>query len=743
MENELKKFDARGRKKIYPVWLMFFGFSVLAVVLMYLISDGNIEEYRDFYMVYGMLVLFAILAFSVITLCAKVTYKKQFRKFNREQLSRINREAAKAPRLEHILITQDAIGYHLGLRTVLVPVEDIIRISRVHRKHRHVYHSGGIFVPVASEDAYIYVYTRDGKVHRMENNLTETLELEIYYYLAYTVCSKRPGVLVDDPMERIQINIPTEELIRRVDAAGTEDAGELEMRFNLERIYEMCSSDVGNSRWTEALLICTIMGIYILCYFLYQALPDFIPTEHALQKDLFARMGRTFGVGAVMAVPVVLVVGSYLKNVVFDKERIQTQVMAAIYLLCGMISLGGFVGYCLFAQDGATGVVYGIEAWKDWNAYQSGNLETAEGPLYMTDKPVEDGIQILKEEQYNYINGEGTCYSYYPGNIVNVKLMQDRYQVTYTPNLHIIVSLKDAQGYERIGFTKNELSKLQKELDLYLAQQAGERDVWKAGDCIIEKHPFVHGYEELTEEEKVDFDFLYGESMQEGVETTRSVAMPEQLEGNGFKKLNALYECNRMFDGYRHYHYMFENEKVYVSTTTYSEEEENTASEKYREKAEKIIKKMPKNLNDEEKIRWVTDYLLENTKVFDFFAWTEETDYGENTDSKKYKEGIFADSGYGALVFGIASEQGYMEAFGMLLEKAGVYSIAILPKEDSERSHYWNLIKIGKKWKAINVYQMAKNPDERETYNQISNDKMEKLLDTSGCYGGNEEIALP
>ncbi|MDE5862831.1 MAG: hypothetical protein K2H34_00600, partial [Lachnospiraceae bacterium] len=264
MENEIKKFDARGRKKIRPVALMFFGFSVLAIVLMYLISDGNIEEYRDFYRAYGMLVLFAILAFSVITLCAKATCKKEFKKFNREQLSRINREAAKAPRLEHILITQDAIGYHLGLRTVLIPVEDIIRISRVHRKHRHVYHSGSIFVPTVSEDAYIYVYTRDGKVHQMENNLTESLELEIYYYLAYTVCSKRPGVLVDDPMNRIQIDISTEELIRRVDAAGTEDAGELEMRFNLEHIYEMCSSDVGNSRWTEALLVCIIMGTYIL-----------------------------------------------------------------------------------------------------------------------------------------------------------------------------------------------------------------------------------------------------------------------------------------------------------------------------------------------------------------------------------------------------------------------------------------------------------------------------------------------
>ena len=743
MENEIKQFDARGRKKIYPVWLMFFGFSVLAIVLMYLISDGNIEKYRDFYRIYGMLVLFAILAFSVIIFCTKISYKKQFKKFNHEQLCRINREAAKAPRLEHILITQDAIGYHSGLRTVLVPVEDIVRISRVHQKGRHIYHSGGFFLPMVSEDAHIYVYTRDGKVHRMENNLTESLELEIFFYLAYMVRSKRPGVMVDNPMKPPRTDISMEELIRRADTGGTKDAGELEMRYNLERIYEMCSSDVGNSRWTEALLICTIMGIYIFCYFLYQALPDFIPTEHALQKDLYVRMGRTFGVGAVMAAPVILVLVSYLKNVLFDKERIQTKVLAAIYLWCGMVSLGGFVGYCMFAQDGAIGVVYGIEAWKDWKAYQSGNLETAEGPLYMTDKPVDDGVQTLKEDQYNYINGEGTCYSYYPESIVNAKMMQDSYQVTYTPNLHIIVSLKDAQGYERIGFTKKELAKLQQELDLYLAQLAGDRDVWKVGDCIIEKHPFVLGYEELTEEEKIDFDLLYGESMQEGVETTIDISMPELLEGNGYKKINALYECNRMFDSYRHYHYMFENEKVYVSQTVYSEEQENTASEKYHEKAEKVIKKMPKALSDLEKIQWVTDYLLTHTEVFDHSVWAEETDYGEDKDSKKYKEGIFVDSGYGALVLGVASEQGYMEAFGMLLEKAGVYSIAVLPKEDSERSHYWNLVKIGKKWKAINVYQMAKNPDEQEAYNQISNDRMEKLLETSGCYGGNEELALP
>lgn len=743
MESEIKKFDARGRKKVWPVWLTFFIFSALAVMLMYLISDGNIEEYKDFYMIYSVLILVTILLYFVIVLCAKVTYKKQLAKFDREQISRINREAAKAPRLEHILITQDVIGYHVGLRTVLVPVEDIIRISRVHQKHRHIYHTGGAFMPFASENAYIYVYTRDGKVHRMENNLTESLELEIFFYLAYTVRGKRPGILVDNPMERPRTDISTEELIRRVDAGGTKDAGALEMRFNLEHIYEMCSSDVGNSRWTETLLMFTIMATYIFCFFLFRAMPDVISTENALQKDLFVRMGRTFGVGAVMAVPVILVAGSYLKNVLFDKERIQTQVLAAIYLLFGMISVGGFAGYCLFAQDEALGTVYGIEAWKDWKAWQSGNLETAEGALHMTDKPVDDGIQIQKELQYHYINGEGTSYAYYPSTMVNARLMQSSYQVTYTPNLHIIVSLKDAQGYERIGLTEKEMPKLQKEIDMYMSQLAGERDVWKVGDCVIEKHPFVHGYDALTEEEKLNFDLLYDESMQEGVETTREVTMPEPLEGNGFKKINALYECNRRFDSYRHYHYMFENEKIYVSQTVYSEDERNEASEKYHEKAEKIIKKMPENLSDSEKIQWVTEELLAHTKVFNHSAWAEETDYGQDKDNKKYAEGVNADTGYGALVLGVASEQGYMEAFGMLLEKAGVYSIAVMPKEDSERSHCWNLIKIGKKWKAVNVYQMAKNPVEQETYNQISNDRMEKLLETSGCYGGNEEIGLP
>ncbi|MCM1157586.1 MAG: DUF4149 domain-containing protein [Bacteroidales bacterium] len=743
MENEIKKFAARGRKKAWTVWLFFYIFSVLAVLLMYLISDGNIEKYKDFYIIYGILILVTVFLYSIMFLCAKITGKKQDKKFTREQLDRINREAAKAPRLEHILITQDAVGYHVGLRTVLVPVEDIIRISRVRQKHRHVYHSGSIFVPASSEEAYIYVYTRDGRVHRMENNLTESLELEIFFYLAYTVRGKRPGVWVDNPMEPPRTDMTTEELIRRADSGGTQDAGELEMRYNLEHIYEMCASDVGNSRWTETLLVFTIMATYIFSFFLFRAMPDFIFTENALQKDLFVRMGRTFGVGAVMAVPVILVVGSYLKNVLFDKERLKTQVLAAIYLLLGMISVGGFVGYCLFVQDSALGTVYGIEAWKDWRAWQSGKLESARGVLYMTDKPVDDGIQIHKENQYHYINGEDTCYSYYPNMMVNAKLMQEAYTVTYTPNLHILVSLKDAQGYERIGLTEEELPKLQKEFDLYMSKLAGERDIWEVGDCIIEKHPFVHGYEVLTEEEKIDFDFLYSEIMQEGVESTRTISMPESLEGNSFKKINALYECNRQFDSFRHYRYMLENEKIYVSQTIFSEDEMNEASEKYHAEAEKIIREMPEKLNDEEKIQWVTDYLLEHVKIFDYFAWLEENDYGEDQDSEKYKQADYADSGYGALVMGMASEQGYMEAFGMLLEKAGVYSIAVLPEEDSERSHCWNLVKPGKKWKAVNVYQMAEHPDEQETYNQISNDEMEKLLDTSGCYGGNEEISLP
>lgn len=237
------------------------------------------------------------LSLLVIYLGSVKTLVKEKQKFSHEELYRINREAAKAPTLEHMLITQDVIGYHIGIRTVFIPVRDIIWVKRRQSVHTHVYHSGGVFMPMGWSDQYIDILTRDGQEHHIASDVKEELIQEIYHYLVFTVKMKRPGVIVghEDEWNRTKRKKHLTEIVARVDAAGEKDAGEVEMIYNLDRLYELCRSDIGNSRTTEVKLMAVIAVCYLLAFFLFRYAGQLIRCNHFLKQDLFCRMFQTFG----------------------------------------------------------------------------------------------------------------------------------------------------------------------------------------------------------------------------------------------------------------------------------------------------------------------------------------------------------------------------------------------------------------------------------------------------------------
>ena len=171
MEDQIKLFAARSRKKLIHFCQMYLIFMLFAIGIIYLLSNGNVGKYKDYYIALTSIAGIFVVLILIISLVANIGLKKQMKKFSREETSRINREAAKGPKLEHVLITQDVIAYALGIRTVLIPVHDIIWIKRRHVVRANVVHAKGMFFPMASSERYIDIRTRDNKVHHIANDV--------------------------------------------------------------------------------------------------------------------------------------------------------------------------------------------------------------------------------------------------------------------------------------------------------------------------------------------------------------------------------------------------------------------------------------------------------------------------------------------------------------------------------------------------------------------------------------------
>ncbi len=743
MEDQIKLFAARSKRKLFHFCQIYFIFILFCLVFSFLLSNGNVEKYKDHFISLAALPCILAIMLLLLSLLASMRLKRQLKMFSSEEIRRINREAAKGPKLEHILITQDVIAYARGMQTILIPVHDIIWIKRGRVVRANMIHTPGMIFPMASCERYIDIRTRDNKVHRIPNDVKEALEEEIYNYLVFTVKMKRPCVLLGREADWNRVKKDEfQEIVERVDAVGEEDAGELEMLYNLEHLYELCRSDIGNSRQSEVKLMAAIVVSYFAAFFLFKKPDLFFHRDNLLEMDLFSRVFQTFGVGFIMFLPIIFCLVCFLKNVILDKERTITQALMAIYFLFAIIAIGGFAGFVLMTMER----VHGLEAAIDWQAYAAGELETYEGMLVNTTSPVVNQTKIRTNEKYQYFQGEQTAFRYYPEYCVEPDLMQQSYRITYTPRLQIAASLTDSNGNDRLALNKKELKKQQEAYEKHYQKERekyADTGVWEVGDIIFPKNPQVYGYSMLTEEQQIDFDLLYSEIMQEGVETTRLFYLPIPLEKSEFSEINALYDCNHKFDAFEIYRYMTNDgsvvQKAYVSRTTYSEEDYNSYSAKYQKRAKKIAEGIPKDLNTKEKVIWISDYLQKHVKVFDYFRWLDQTNDGQKKSSPEYKKGVLANTGYGALSYGIASCQGYMEAFGMIAREAGIYSIAAM---DSDESKYWNLVKIDKKWRAINVYAMAKEQNS-DKYLLIANDSMEKYMEAKATYGMSEWVACP
>lgn len=741
-EDQIVLFAERGRRKAKIGCRVYVIFIAFAFTFMYLLSGGNLEEYRTFFLGFGILTAVTLLFSFIAYLGCSHNLKKEKEQFSNEELMRINREAAKGPRLEHIMITQDVIGYHIGIRTFLIPVRDIVWIRQ--REKTHVHHIGEKFLPMGERVSFVDIRTRDGAIHHISSNLRTELEQEVYNYLAFTIKMRRPGVLIGS--EEKWNHVSKEEfqaIVKQVDGIGTRDASNVEMVYNMERLYGLCRSGIGDSRNTEVKLIAAVAVSYLVAFFLFHYSDSIVRFDNLLKQDLFTRMFQTFFAGIFVLLPPVFVIGSFFKNVLFDKERNPSLLRLVVYFMFGFLTVSYFLIFVMMTKQD----VQGVGAFQDWCAYANGRMETYEGILLQTDSPAEDGINIVKEEKYQYAEVGDTYFAYYTDCLVEPNLMQSDYRVSYTPHLRIMVSMTDNYDNERVALQHSDMEKLQESFRQSIEAEKEkyvDQNTWQGGDMVFAKQEQIYGYDELNEDEQMDFDLLYSEIYFAETERIREFQLPRKLSKESFQKIMDLYESNHRYDSFFCYNYKTgdpdEVYKAYAAKNEFGVKEYNTYSERYQKKAEQIAEQIPENLDTEGKVQWITDYLLEHVEAYSTWKEAENTEDLLDDSNPQYEKRIQSGTGYGALIYGVADPQGFMEAFGMICQKAGIYTIAAI---DADISKYWNLVEINGTWLAVNVGDMAKDRENPDMYYLVPNSEMEKQIEAKATYGLSEWFDLP
>lgn len=123
------------------------------------------------------------------------------------------------------------------------------------------------------------------------------------------------------------------------------------------------------------------------------------------------------------------------------------------------------------------------------------------------------------------------------------------------------------------------------------------------------------------------------------------------------------------------------------------------SQKKFYQAAKKIIKNIPKGLDEFGRELYLHDYLIDNcTYLHEQFGWLRN-------------------SPYGAIVQGKAVCEGYSEAMQLLLNLAGITATVVYGESD-DVLHEWNLVKLGEKWYHLDVTWDDLDDEKEQSFNQ-------------------------
>ena len=136
-----------------------------------------------------------------------------------------------------------------------------------------------------------------------------------------------------------------------------------------------------------------------------------------------------------------------------------------------------------------------------------------------------------------------------------------------------------------------------------------------------------------------------------------------------------------------------------------------------------INKLISDNMNTENKIKNIHNYIIDNTR-YDVLK-------EDNIDDDTYK----SNTAYGVLIQGYGICSGYSDAMAIFLNKIGIKNYRV-----SNDTHIWNLVYINGVWRHLDATwddPISEFNENRDTYFLISYDELEKLNDDTHSFDKN------
>ena len=769
----IQEFLKKRKRRIFFGIKMYGAMVLAAALILILLAHGDVQRIWNEMLPAIITTLTAFAAFLVGLVVIKVKMVITLDGFTSEEKSRINREAGKMPQVYDFLITSDVLIVTLRYGAYAIPVRDIVWMYGFDREHTHLYHSGSLFIPVKQGSHYLIVILRNGK--RIQIPLSaggNNWKAEVKY--AYEVVKrKRPKVILGytDELEKWWKD-RFEVMVSTVDRGGTTDGRDLEVEYGLNHWYQQEIPDydvaqneniygVLRAEIEGVLFIVMIFGIVLVGLFFY-FVPPFDGNGDMVIQLLQKNMWRYFVPAAIMtALPLTMLI-VYIKTVLCDSHRRKYGRLLAAYIILFAAWNLALLAFLLLASK----EVHGIASFQDYWVYQAGQAETFQGNLVLTEDPVdiELGVRIIKEEGVYYLQSSEAYYKIPKEMYDGSELLQGNYTISYLPHTKYVVSLKDSEGKERLNNAAGHSA----------SQGNGEaaydsETEWKYGDMIYPKNTNIYGYNDLTQDEKNVFDFLYSRKMTRELEErvaectsgdvssvpsdlTTIFSIPVEISKASYQKVITLFEANQKFDSFDPVRYnIYEAEggnitQLYAGMQIYGDPiEANGYHLEYERMLQSEVSHIAGGLSDDasdkEKIKKIKAYFKKNFAPFDSKKWFDKFTEGSEKEDEEISNNMkLADTGYGLLKTGRGKEQGYMEAFGMIARELG---LSVIPVINDDELQYWNKVCLDGKWYNIDLYQMAVNPSEAKKYDLVSDKQMEKNGMKKGTYGGEVTLGLP
>lgn len=192
-------------------------------------------------------------------------------------------------------------------------------------------------------------------------------------------------------------------------------------------------------------------------------------------------------------------------------------------------------------------------------------------------------------------------------------------------------------------------------------------------------------------------DTYYNDNYEAGrVETNASFS-----DVRFYKVLTAFLNDNpQIFWLNSNYDFYNEDSKRYFQLYSFvSADKAEELQQNFYQEIKKIIKSIPKGLDEFGREAYLQDYLIENCYYFDgTYSWLRH-------------------SAFGAIVQGWAVCEGYSEAMQMLLNLSGITATVVYGDSDNIL-HEWNLVKVGEQWYHLDVTWDDLDKEEERSFNR-------------------------